>query len=438
MIALTCFLTVASITAQPVAQPAQPDPADPRVEWIRANVITVRTIDPVDEDFTDLEPLVTVIGDARVVMLGEQTHGDGACFKAKSRLVKFLHQRMGFDVLAFESGMFDMGWANEALRAGESTSELHRRGLFGIWANSAQCLPALQYAKASAKSPRPLELAGFDNQFSASDSRDAFVMAFIMFMDQASPELLSQEQREAIAELAQWIGQFSAGGQDPSPLAARIDAIDPLFVEQQAALHAAHAPRDVAFMRRALRNMASFARQLHAGRTPETLHEGGRIRDTAMGENIIFLANEYFAGRKVIIWAASMHNMRNTPRAQLLHDRDAYKDTVTMGMVAHESLGDDIYSIMFTAHSGRAGKPWDRPWPVQPAPKGSIDALFHEAGVVYGLIDLKNPARGGEWLRERLVARPLGYAPCEGVWPDHCDAFFHTDVMEPSTVARHE
>ncbi len=52
-----------------------------------------------DDDFSDLAPLAAAIGDARIVQLGETTHGDGAAFLAKVRLVKFLHQHHGFDVL---------------------------------------------------------------------------------------------------------------------------------------------------------------------------------------------------------------------------------------------------------------------------------------------------------------------------------------------------
>src|SRR4051812_15253729 len=80
------------------------DPAtrDARIAWLQANSAPLRSIDPADTDFADLEPLARAIGDARIVMLGEQTHGDGATFLAKCRLVHFLHERLGFDVLSFE------------------------------------------------------------------------------------------------------------------------------------------------------------------------------------------------------------------------------------------------------------------------------------------------------------------------------------------------
>lgn len=51
-----------------------------QVRWLVGHSTAVRSIEPADEDFSDLMPLVQVIGQARVVQLGEATHGDGATF----------------------------------------------------------------------------------------------------------------------------------------------------------------------------------------------------------------------------------------------------------------------------------------------------------------------------------------------------------------------
>jgi len=417
------------------AAPAQN--ADARVEWLKANAVPVRTIDPKDDDFEDLAPLIASIGNARIVMLGEQTHGDGACFLAKSRLIKFLHQKMGFDVLAFESGMFDLRWCEEAMRTGEPVEELHRRGLFGIWALSAQCRVLLEYVKGSRATARPLELAGFDSQFSSGHARDKFVPDLIRFCDRADPNLLPQESRIALGELAAWLQERESGaGKGGAPKALGVAGTVVETMERDAAtLERAHAPRDVVFMRRSAANMLAFVRQT-AAQGEKDFEAGGRIRDTAMGENLAWLADDYYAGRKVIVWAASMHTMRNAPQAALVDSPISYKNTVTMGHVAWEKLkgGKEgaIYSIMFTAFKGKAGMPWNNPWAVPAAPKGSIDELMHRTGLPFAFLDMKNPGPGGEWLRERLVARPLGYAPCEAVWPDQFDAVFHTDEMVPS------
>src|SRR5687767_13577809 len=76
-------------------------------KWLATHSVPVRSIDPDDDDFSDLQFLKRTIGNARVVQLGDQTHGDGATIYARGRLVRFLHEQMGFDVLAWEGGFFD-------------------------------------------------------------------------------------------------------------------------------------------------------------------------------------------------------------------------------------------------------------------------------------------------------------------------------------------
>jgi erythromycin esterase len=104
----------------------QPDDALQR--WIVANAIDIRSIDAKDEDFSDLEPLMRAIGSARVVQLGEPSHGAGSAFAAKARLIKFLHQRMGFDIVAWESGFYEVRLAQAALRGGEDPVLAAQRG----------------------------------------------------------------------------------------------------------------------------------------------------------------------------------------------------------------------------------------------------------------------------------------------------------------------
>ena len=70
---------------------------------VKENLHIVKSIDPLDTDFEDLSAIGDAIGDAKLVLLGEQCHGDGATFAAKSRLIKYLHEKKGFNILAFNA-----------------------------------------------------------------------------------------------------------------------------------------------------------------------------------------------------------------------------------------------------------------------------------------------------------------------------------------------
>ncbi|MFN8947735.1 MAG: hypothetical protein ACK5YG_08510, partial [Alphaproteobacteria bacterium] len=81
---------VSAIHASPTSQPSSD------VERIAAAAV------PIDGD-ADLDHVLKAIGNARIVMIGEPWHGDGAAIALRARLVKRLHEKAGFDVLAFEN-----------------------------------------------------------------------------------------------------------------------------------------------------------------------------------------------------------------------------------------------------------------------------------------------------------------------------------------------
>src|SRR6476646_9124695 len=99
--------TAVALAAALCSTPLAAQPADPRAAWLAQHAHPLRTLAIGDDDFSDLAPLGQAIGRRRIVLLGEQTHGDGATFEAKGRIVRYLHERLGFDLLVFESGFYD-------------------------------------------------------------------------------------------------------------------------------------------------------------------------------------------------------------------------------------------------------------------------------------------------------------------------------------------
>ena len=75
-----------------------------QAHWLRTRVIPFDTAEA-GRGFADLQPLKPVIGDARIVALGEGTHGTREFFQMKHRLTEFLAAEMGFTLFAIEANM---------------------------------------------------------------------------------------------------------------------------------------------------------------------------------------------------------------------------------------------------------------------------------------------------------------------------------------------
>jgi erythromycin esterase len=107
-----------------------------------------------------------------VVQLGEPSHGAGGSFAAKVRLIEFLHQRMGFDVVAWESGLYDVHLTQAALRAGDDAMAAAQAEILVVWSASEEIRALFEYARASQSTARPLEMAGFDMNLNAVAASD--------------------------------------------------------------------------------------------------------------------------------------------------------------------------------------------------------------------------------------------------------------------------
>ncbi len=135
-------------------------------DYVIKNAVTLKTISADSTDDSDLEPIGAAIGNAKIVMLGEQDHGDAPTFLAKTRLVKYLHEKKGFNVLAFESDFFALnyGWDRTSKKPPIIDSFI-LKNIFSVWTTCDACSSLLfKYIPATYTTASPLILTGFDSQ----------------------------------------------------------------------------------------------------------------------------------------------------------------------------------------------------------------------------------------------------------------------------------
>lgn len=385
----------------------------------------MRTIDPHDEDFSDLEAFAEMVGDARVVQLGEQCHGDGATFLAKTRLIKFLHQRMGFDVLAWESGIYDCHLAWDAFKRGDDPMDAARLGIFDTW-RSEQVRPMFEYLGRQARTDRPLELFGMDSQFSGRASKES---------------VADEVERRVSPAAAAYLRVAMTRGAD-------IDEGEATAVIAE--LTAASPTQDDPFWRQCLRSIAANLRASQAARQKDVTAYSV-VRDAQMGENLVWAANEAYKGRRIAVWADTGHISNGFDKLDLTAGTGAtpeqlkalaeqMKDFKTQGRHTREALGDDLLTICTAAARGSVGRsegppatlgtiPWrelDKP------PPGSFEDLFVRAGLENAVVDLRDRPGDAGWVREPRMARFLAYTWRTGEWPAFADLVLFTDTMFPS------
>ena len=437
--ALLSLLVAAPASTQ---EEAASPPQNPQATWLAEHAIPLRSIDPTDEEFEDLKPLHEVLDGVQIVLLGEQTHGDGATFRAKGRLIRFLHQEMGFDVLAFESGLYDCAKAWELMLESQDPVKEIGQGVFGIWSRSQQVQPTFEYIAAQARTDHPLELAGFDSQFTGRASRKYLVADLESFAARHSlPFAHTESWPTFLKTLDRFAHDDYAAGNSPTPSPDQQRAFRRylLTLSKQIAKAAKKSDREAQLWNQlfeSLRNHSRSSWEVDPNVPMISNPELFELRDQQMGRNLVWLARERFANRKIIVWAATFHNARNLAAIEVNQPslQELYDKIEVMGDTVKRELGERAYSLAFTAYEGRAGSVFGEPSRLRPAQPGSLEGWSHRAELENAWIDLRQvpEAKEAAWLLEPLFARPLGNTPMRAPWGQVVDGFLFTRIMEPS------
>lgn len=376
----------------------------------------VVAIDPAVDDFADLEPLARDIGDARIVMLGEPSHGEGAAFIAKARVIRFLHERMGFDVLAFESGIGVVGLADDRARAGAAPGQALAAAVMPVWGQSDQFQPLADYLDRAAAAGAPLTLAGFDMQEVGPAGA-----AFADRIDGLAGQLAAAA--EPAARLAGHVRAMSQGGM--RALADRDLTTVPVDIAAaQAALDALPAS-DASRWRQELASLGtffSFMRGMAAQPSPEVFNS----RDAQMASNLEWLAARH-PDRKIIVWAATSHALKD--RAAIDPAVDQTREMIPMGAHIRQAFGDAAYVLAFTGGGGKIGS-WARrtETDIGTPPENSLEAELLATEHAYAFTPLA-PSE------ERRVSWMLGYQPMPAYWDRAVDGVFFIREMTPTSYA---
>jgi erythromycin esterase-like protein len=371
----------------------------------------------------DLDPVLDRIGDARIVLLGEASHGTHEYYAWRAALTRRLVEEKGFGLVAVEGDWpecFEVNrcvkhrpgaatspravldsfhrwptwmWANEEVVAftewlrdhNAGRAEDDRVGFYGLdvyslWSSMQSLLDYLREHE-----PQHLDVALQAARCFEPYAEDAQDYAFA---SRFSPSSCEPKVVELLSRLCQERGR-EVDGDDPE---ARFSA------EQNAAV-AAGAER--------------YYRSMVGGQA-----ESWNVRDVHMQDTLDRLLD--FHATKAVVWEHNTHvgDARATDMAGA--------GMVNVGQLARERHGtDDVVVVGLGGHRGGviAGRRWGAQMErmsVPPARRGSLEALLHDAlGQDSALVFPR--AEQPEWLRRRLDHRAIGvvYAPEREAWGNY-------------------
>ncbi|MDI5976150.1 erythromycin esterase family protein [Amycolatopsis magusensis] len=382
-------------------------PALPFSDWLRGHAVPLTHLDP-SAPLDDLEPLRDLIGDARVVAIGEHSHFIHEFALLRRRILRFLVERCGFTVLAFEFG-FSEGFPLDAWAQGEGTDD-------DLSAHLAATIPVgvdeplrwiRQYNRTAAT---PVRFAGLDLP-AAGGSLLPALAPVADYLRRIDPETLpSLQDAMRIAEsfggdsgavAAPAWARLATTEQDTlsailARLLIRFRALEPLYVSRgdqpgydlarrrlEGACHGDYTFRAMAGL---------FA---GTGLTADT-----SARDNYLAESVRWHLERHEPGTRIVLMAHNAH-IQKTPIAF-----DGHLTGLPMGQHLHRALGDDYFALALTSITGQTPemrRDEEAPFgftidhtTLEAPEAGSVEATFADAGLGLGIADLRRARTTGD------------------------------------------
>jgi len=390
--------------------------------------------------------ILSWLGDASIVLLGESTHGTHDFYAARATLTRRLIEERGFAAVAIEGDWPDALRVNRYVQGREAAMDTARvlsgfaRFPTWMWRNTAVAEFVAWLHEHNASQTARERRAGF---FGLDlYSLHASMRGVVEYLEKAAPALAAKaresyacfehfgEDTDHYAWLTTQIGGMSCEEavtrqlmelqqQRGNLVAHRGDeAEDEFFYAEQNARLAQNAER--------------YYRTMHHGRVASW-----NLRDRHMAETLEALLQHLERRgqpRKVVVWAHNSHigDARATEMGE--------GGELNLGQLVRERHGSEARLIGFTTHAGTviAASDWGgtaEEKRVVPSLAGSHEELFHATGVSRFFLPLtaEGPARAA--LAERRLERAIGviYRPETERWSH----YFHANLAEQFDAVIH-
>jgi len=366
----------------------------------------------------DFDPLLGLVGDSRLVLLGEASHGTHEFYRIRAEITKRLIRECGFRAIAVEADWPDAYRVNRFVRgrghdaeASEALADFLRFPQW-MWRN-AEVLDFVGWLRSHNDTVGQDEQVGFYGlDLYSLHSSMAAVLDYLRIVDPAAARRAQERyacfdhfgddpQRYAFAagtglapscedEVIDQLLELRAAAQEYARRDGRVDPDALFFAEENARL---------------VRDAERYYRTMvHTG--PDSWN----LRDRHMTDTLAALAQHLGRGNgqtKIVVWAHNSHV--GDARATEV----SFRGELNVGQLVRQRWNDRARLIGFTTYAGAvtAATNWDEHAEhkiVRRALPESYEAAFHSAGIGNFYLDLRAPSEAASMLRRPLLERAIG------------------------------
>ena len=364
--------------------------------------------EPIDDiDSADIDALIDRVGDARLVLLGEATHGSSEFYRMRARITKELITRRGFNFVAVEADWPDAARIDDYVLGGTRRSKLEftpfARFPAWMWRNE-EVHDFVSWLRAhNQQQPERADRVGFHglDLYSMFTS----IAAVLAYLDEVDPDA-ARVARVRYGSLTPWQKDPAAYGR--AVLAGRYESSEKAVVSilrDMLARRLEYARRDGEAFFDASQNAKVVT---DAERYYRAMYYGSEVswnlRDTHMFEVLESLRTFYGPDARGIVWEHNSH-VGNASATEM-----STRGELNVGQLSRVTLHDAAYIVGFGTDHGTvaAAHEWDGPMQrmrVRPSHPDSYERVFHDSRLPAFALHLRQPARAS--LREELVAPRL-------------------------------
>jgi erythromycin esterase-like protein len=329
-------------------------------------------------------------GDARVVLLGEASHGTSEFYRARAAISRRLIERHGFKIVAVEgdwpdAATFDRYVRHRPPRAGELRA--FERFPTWMWRNR-EVDDFIRWMRRHNEGRQYEQMCGFYGLDLYNLS--ASMRAVIDFLEEQDPELARLASRR-YGCLDPWAHNPAAYGRhslSEGYARCEVGVIQMLkdLLQRDIDCFAEECDEwlDVRANARLVKDAEAYYRVMYYGSA-----ESWNLRDTHMFETLNMILDAKGPGSKAIVWAHNSH-IGNAAFTDMGQNREE----LNIGQLTKEKFGETARLIGFGTHTGTvaAADDWDEPMKikrVRPSLPDSYERVSHESGVERFLLDLR-------------------------------------------------